>query len=179
MATGATIYKVQISLSDMDRNYYAEHKLTLALHPSEKLDRMMVRLLAFCLHASDTLEFTRGLSSVNEPALWDKDYSGQITAWIEVGQPPFDRMKKARGQAEKLYLYSFGRGRDSWWQSESRRFQSLKNLAVMHLSDEDVSQLVSIAEKKMMLTVCITDGSVFLTCGDKNITIQPMAVNEK
>lgn len=173
MAIGATIYKAQINVSNMDRHYYAEHKLTLALHPSEKLDRMMVRLLAFCLHASETLEFTRGLSSTDEPALWDKDYSGQITAWIEVGQPPFDRMKKARGRASKLYLYSFGRGLDAWWASEGNDFRTLKNLAVAKIDAEDVEQLVSLAAKNMLLTVCITDGEMFVTCGDKTVTIRP------
>lgn len=176
MAIGAKIYKAQINLSDMDRHYYAEHKLTLALHPSEKLDRMMVRLLAFCLHASETLEFTRGLSSTDEPALWDKDYGGQITAWIEVGQPPFDRMKKARGQTSKLYLYSFGRGRDAWWASEGNHFRTLKNLTVTQISNEAVEQLVTFATKNMSLTVCITDGEVLVTCGAQTVTIQPVVM---
>ncbi len=172
MAKGATIYKAIINVSDTDRNYYAEHKLTLAQHPSETLDRMMVRVLAFCLHASDTLEFTRGLSSTAEPALWDKDLTDQINSWIEVGQPPFERLKKARGQSSKLYMYTFGRGRDSWWQQEKNNYLSLPNLSVYHLDDIDVEGLVSCVSKTMDISVCITDGLIYFANNETNFTIQ-------
>ncbi len=173
MAKSATIYKAVLNLSDTDRHYYAEHKVTIALHPSETLDRMMVRVLAFCLHASDTLQFTRGLSSADEPALWDKALSGQILTWIDVGQPSFERIKKSRGLTQQLILYSFGRGCETWWTSIQSSFLTIKNLTVKHLSDSDVAQLATLAEKNMHLTVCITDGVIYINSGDKNITLEP------
>ena len=87
MAIKATIFKADCQIVDMDRHYYQDHSLTLARHPSETDERMMLRLLAFAYHASDTLAFTRGLSSSDEPDLWQKDLTGTIERWIELGQP--------------------------------------------------------------------------------------------
>ena len=173
MALGATVYKATVDISDADRHYYAEHKLTLACHPSETEARMMVRLLAFCLRAHPDLEFTRGLSTADEPDLWQKDPTGQIVEWIDVGQPALDRLKKARGRAGAVIVYSFGRGRDQWWQSEGSAIDALARLQVVHLSDEDVLSLAALAQKTMTLSVCISDGIVYLSTADATLTIQP------
>lgn len=171
MALGATIYKAKLDVSDTDRHYYAEHKLTIARHPSETEARMMVRLLAFCLHAHEDLEFTRGLSTVDEPDLWNRDATGKIMQWIDVGQPAFERLKKARGRSEKVYVYSFGRGRDHWLQAEGEAIAGLPMVELIHLNDEQVEQLTQLAGKNMSLSVCITDGSVYITRADTNITL--------
>lgn len=106
MASNATIFKAAIHIADMDRQYYQDHALTLARHPSETDERMMVRLLAFALHAHESLSFGRGVSAEEEPALWLKDLTGAIDLWIEVGQPDEKIVRRACGSRETgLHLY--------------------------------------------------------------------------
>ena len=113
MASNATIFKATMQISDMDRHYYEDHALTLARHPSETDERMMVRLLAFALHAHENLSFGRGLSSEEEPALWQKDLTGAIDLWIEVGQPDEKTIRQACGRAKQVCIYIYGgRGAD-------------------------------------------------------------------
>ncbi len=113
MARKATIYKADIQLSDIDRNLFDSLALTIALHPSETLERMTVRLLVFCINAKEHLQFTRGLSSTEEPDLWEKNLQGDIVHWIEIGQPEPARIKAALKQAERVSVYAFGKSADS------------------------------------------------------------------
>ncbi len=117
MALPSTIFKATLQISDIDRQYYGEHQLTLARHPSETDERMMVRLFAFALHADENLNFTKGLCADDEPDLWQKSLTGEIALWIDVGLPDERRVRKACGRAEKVCLYLYGgRAADLWWQ---------------------------------------------------------------
>lgn len=171
MALGATVYKAVVDVSDTDRHYYAEHKLTLARHPSETEARLMVRLLAFCLRAHQDLEFTRGLSTVDEPEVWRKDPTGQVLEWIDVGQPAFDRLKKARGRSERVFVYSFGRGREQWLQTEAEKIATLPAVTLVHLQEDEVEALAQLAAKNMSLSVCISDGVVYITSGADTVSV--------
>src|SRR3982751_4014640 len=116
MATKATVFRAELQVSDMDRHYYATHALTLAQHPSETDERLMVRLLAFALYADERLEFGRGLSSEDEPALWDRARDGEIALWIELGQPDESRVRRACGRARHVVVVNYGgQGSDMWW----------------------------------------------------------------
>ena len=116
MALKATIFKADLQIADMDRSYYADHSLTVARHPSETDERMMVRLLAFALHAGEALAFGKGLSTEDEPDLWLRDLTGVIDLWIDVGLPDEKRIRRACGRAEQVYVYSYGgHGADLWW----------------------------------------------------------------
>src|SRR5512147_2812560 len=108
MALSATTCKAELAISDMDRHYYATHALTLAQQPSETDERMMIRLLAFALFAHERLEFGKGLSTTEEPALWLKEYSGEIRLWIEVGLPDERALRKACGRAENVVVLAYG-----------------------------------------------------------------------
>ena len=134
MALKATIFKATLSIADMDRHYYADHHLTLARHPSETDERMMIRLLAFALNASDRLEFTRGLSTDDEPELWQKSLSDEIELWIELGLPEESRLRKACNRAREVVLYTYGgRAVPLWWnkhQSKLARFDNLTGSGV-------------------------------------------------
>ena len=173
MALGASVHKIDLDVSDTDRHYYAQHKLTVARHPSETLDRMMVRVLAFALNAGPDLAFGRGVSTADEPDLWEVDPTGAIIHWIDVGQPAFERLKKARSRSINQTVYSFGRGRDVWWREQGDRFGSLDSLRVLHLSDEDVAALASVADKTLTLSACISEGSVYLSAGERTVTVNP------
>ena len=117
MATKSTVFKADLQITDLDRGYYQGHSLTLARHPSETDERLMVRLLVFARHAHERLGFSRGLSTPDEPALWQKSLSGEIETWIELGQPDEKRIRKASGQAQQVYIYTYsGNSADLWWE---------------------------------------------------------------
>ena len=173
MAEKATIYKANITLSDTDRHYYAELSLTLALHPSETIERMMVRLLAYCFCATDNLSFTRGLSSVDEPDLWHKSDDGRILEWIEVGQPAPERLKKASGQAESVKVFSYGRGMDIWWAQQGAAIRALPKVSIQYFAAEDLQALQSLAAKTMQLSVTIAEQIAYVSDERTNISISP------
>lgn len=163
MAEKATVHKAVLQIADMDRHVYADFNLTLALHPSETLERMLVRLLAFCYRAEENLNFTRGLSSVDEPDLWLKHDDGRILNWIEVGQPMPDRLKKGSSQSEKVEVFTYGRGFDVWWKTHQAPIRALPKVSLYHFSAEALGEGVKLMTKTMNLSATITDGSLFLT----------------
>src|SRR3990167_3534925 len=122
MCLKSTIFKAKVQVADMDRHYYNEHSLIIARHPSETDERMMVRLLAFALHANDTLSFANGLSEPDEADLWQKDFTGDIELWIDVGQPNEKLIRKACGRSKQVVIYSYGgQVADSWWSQSSNK----------------------------------------------------------
>ncbi len=177
MALTATIFKVDLTISDMDRGYYATHALVLARHPSETDERMMVRLLAFALNADEALEFGKGLSSEDEPALWRKDLTGIIEQWIEVGLPDEKSVRKACGRARQVLLYTYGRGAAKWWQDNHDAMARPDNLTVIDLPAESTQALAQIAERTMQLQCTVQDGTAWITNGDKTVEIAPVVLN--
>jgi uncharacterized protein YaeQ len=163
MALKATICRATLQIADMDRNYYHDHVLTIARHPSETDERMMVRVLAFALHASDTLSFGRGLSAEDEPDLWQKDLTGSIEAWIDVGQPDDKRIRKACGRAGQVYVYCYG-GHSStlWWNQISDKLERTRNLTVRSIAQSASRALASLADRNMQLNCTIQDDQIWL-----------------
>lgn len=177
MALTATIFKADLTISDMDRGYYATHALVLARHPSETDERMMVRLLAFALNADEALEFGKGLSNEDEPALWRKDLTGLIEQWIEVGLPDEKSLRKACGRARQVRLYTYGRGAAKWWQDNSDAMAKPDNLTVCDLPAETTQALAKLAERTMQLQCTIQDGTAWITNGDKTVEIAPVVLS--
>ncbi|MDX1456353.1 MAG: YaeQ family protein [Marinobacter sp.] len=174
MALKATIYKVQLNIADMDRSYYADHHLTLALHPSETEERMMLRLVAFALNASDTLEFTKGISTDDEPDLWQKDLSDDIELWIDLGLPDESRIRKACNRARQVILYTYGgRAVPLWWDKIYGKLTRFDNLTVVNFPQEAGDELIELANRSMQLQVTIQDGSVGISDGERHVEIEP------
>jgi uncharacterized protein YaeQ len=174
MALTATIRKAELQISDMDRGYYASHTLTLAQHPSETDDRLMVRLLTFALNADDRLEFGRGLSVDDEPDLWRRDYTGDIELWIELGQPDESRLRKAAGRARAVQLVTYGgRAADIWWDRNASALKKLSALEVMDLPGEFVTEWGAQIERTMQWDVQIQDGEVQLTSDKAQLSVIP------
>lgn len=171
MAEKATIYKANLTLSDMDRNVYGDFNLTVALHPSETLERMMVRILAFCYRAAEHLTFAKGLSATEEPDLWLKHDNGTLLEWIEVGQPSPERLKKASSQAAAVKVFSYGRGMDIWWINNSAAIRALPKVEMRSFDAEELQQLVALADKTMNLTVTITESIAYISTANENIAI--------
>jgi len=166
MALKSTVFKAQLQLADLDRNHFGDYALTLAQHPSETNERLMVRLLAFALYAGEDLRFGNGLSSVEEAAVWEIDPTGAIRLWIEVGLPDEARLRKASGRAERLVLIAYGSRAGLWWKQNAEALQRYRNLTVIQLSGEDSEQLGRLAERNMKLAWTIQEGCVYLDGGE-------------
>ena len=173
MARGATIYRANLELSDVDRGVYAEATLTLARHPSETLERTLVRLLAFALCYEPELEFGRGVSATDEPDLWSREGDGRVRRWIEVGQPDGKRLVKAARQSERATVFAFGPGAPRWRQAQLATIDAPANLSVARLDDAFVSSLVSGADRQLRWAVTVSEGIVFLTTGGESYETSP------
>lgn len=171
MAEKATIYKVNLTLSDMDRHTYGDFNLTVALHPSETVERMMVRILAFCYCAAENLTFSKGLSSIDEPDLWLKHDNGTILEWIEVGQPAPERLKKASGQAQEVKVFAYGRGMNEWWKANALAITALPKVTTHYFSADELQQLSGLADKTMNLTVTITEAIAYVSSSTRDVTV--------
>lgn len=174
MALKATVYKATLDIADMDRQVYASHALTLACHPSETEERLMIRVLAFALFASDTLAFTRGISTDDEPDLWDKDLTGQITHWIELGTPEEARIRKGCNRAGRMTVISYNpRSAQPWWEKHRDKLARFDNLTVLFLPKTATDELAALAQRNMALNATIQDGQVWLSDASRTATITP------
>jgi uncharacterized protein YaeQ len=174
MALKATIFKVDLQIADMDRHYYGDHTLTLARHPSETDERMMVRVLAFAMHAHEALSFGKGLSTDDEPDLWQKDLTGAIDLWIDVGQPDERRILKACGRAEQVVIYSYSASSGIWWSQIAGKLDRAKNLSIVNLPSAATVALTRLAQRTMQLQCTIQDGQIWLTGGEQTVQIDPV-----
>ena len=175
MAPKATVIKAELQVTDMDRHYYASHNLTLAQHPSETVERLMVRLLAFALHADERLEFGRGLSDEDEPALWRRDYTGAIEQWIELGQPDESRLRKASGRSQQVVVVTYGgQAADAWWNRNASTLARLKNLSVIDIAAADVAAITALFDRGMRLTAMIQDGELQLMDASRTVALRPV-----
>lgn len=162
MALKSIIYKIDLNIADIDRQYYAQHSLTLAKHPSETDERVMVRLIAFALYANTALIFGKGLSDDEEPDLWQKDLTGAIELWIDVGLPTEKEIRKAAGRAKQVVVVLYGgRIADMWWAQNSKGLLKLNNLTVINLPETQA--LASLAAKSMNISSTIQDGQILFS----------------
>ena len=175
MALKSTIFKADLNVSDLDRHYYATHSLTMARHPSETDERLMVRLLAFAFHADESLVFGRGLSTEDEPALWKKDLTGAVDLWIDVGLPSEDDIRRACHRAAQVVVFAYGgRAAEIWWDGVRNKLSRFANLTVLALPVELTRELAALAQRSMQLQVSVQDGGLWLTAGDTMLHVEPM-----
>lgn len=174
MALKATIFKATLNIADMDRHYYADHHLTIAQHPSETDERMMIRLLAFALNANEHLEFTKGLSTDDEPELWQKSLSDEIELWIELGLPEEGRLRKACNRARQVILYTYGgRAVPLWWDKHHHKLSRFDNLTIVNLPQEATEALAELTHRSMSLQVTIQDGVVGIADDSRHVQLEP------
>ena len=176
MALKSTICKVVLQVSDTDRNYYAEHALTIARHPAETDERMMVRLLAFALNAHEHLVFGKGLSDTDEPELWRKSLTGVIAQWIEVGQPDEKTILRACGRADLVTVYAYRSGAELWWAPIAGHLERAKNLAVWRIPIAATQMLGQLAARSMRLQCTVQDGQVWFSDATETVEIEPVAL---
>jgi len=161
MALKSTIYKLEIILSDMDRNYYETFNLVVAQHSSETLERVGARILAFCINAQERLEFTNGLGDIEEPDILVRALDQQRSLWIDIGEPSFDRIKKASYCAREVKVYTFNSKSNIWWKNNKEQFCGL-SVSVFQFPWKNIQSLSSLLERTMQLSVSITDNSAYI-----------------
>jgi len=179
MALKATVYRAELEVSDLDRHYYASHALTLARHPSETEERLMLRLLGFALFADEHLAFGRGISTDDEPDIWLKDATGRIRQWIELGQPDERRLRRACGRADSVTLIGYGeRPFALWLEKNAAELARLPKLRILLVSDVDAAAIEGLADRNLRLTCTIQDGQVWLGDATRTVTVTPRIIQE-
>jgi len=178
MAIKSTIFKANLQIADMDRGLYATHQLTLARHPSETDERLMVRLVAFALNvpADDhggALVLARGLADADEPDLWQHSLAGELRQWIEVGQPDERRLARACGRADRVTLYVYASAAHIWWAGVQSKVARLSNLAVWQLPAAQSQALAGMAERSMQLQITVQDGQLWVGNGRDSLEVHP------
>ncbi|MCG7496515.1 YaeQ family protein [Vibrio sp. Of7-15] len=172
MALKATIYKTSINIADMDREVYLDQNLTIAQHPSETLQRMMLRIMAWALNAHEQLTFTKGLCDEDEPELWIKNYSDEIELWVELGLPDEKRLKKSSIKGQKVALYTYNKNAaEVWWKQNASVAAQYKNLSVFFVDDESMAALANAASRTMKLQVTIQDGQIWLNTEAESLLV--------
>lgn len=175
MALKATIFKAELEVSDMDRQYYASHSLTIARHPSETDERMMVRVLAFAMHAHERLEFGQRMSDQEEPDLVLKDLTGAIELWIDVGQPDEAQLRKACGRAKHVFVYAYsGHAAGKWWADSAPAFERFRNLTIVSIPAASAQEIAKFASPRMSLQCMIQEGGAMLIDGKTTVQIAPV-----
>ena len=173
MALSATIFKIVLQIADMDRHYYADHQLTLARHPSETDERMILRLLFFALYADERLCFTKGISTQEEPDLWNIDETNAITTWIELGLPDVQRIRRACGRAQTVVIGAYGgRNLTLWRERDLLEIGQLKNLTVLEIPTTQYKKLGEFVSRSMNLQCTIQEGQVWLSDCDRSQCIE-------
>lgn len=177
MALKPKIYKLRIALSDIDRDYYDTLGLTIAQHPSETLERMMVRVLAFCINAQEQLAFTKGLCAVDEPDIWVRTLDDQLALWIDVGEPAVDRIKKATRLSPAVKVYSFNSKSNVWWNQGRAKFNEL-TVSVFQFQWESIQALAALVQRTMDLSITITGDSAYVAAeaGECEVSWVPLQV---
>lgn len=179
MAIKATIYKAQLQLSDMDRHVYASPSLTIARHPSETDERMMIRVLALAMGwpadtNQGTLELAKDMWDTDEPALWHQSYSGELLHWVDVGQPDDKRLMKACGRADRVTVWAFQSSTPVWWDSMVNKLTRATKLTVWQVPTDQSQALAALAQRSMQLQVTVQDGTIWVSEGEESVEITPV-----
>ena len=183
MALKSTIFKAALQVADIDHSYYADHALTLARHPSETDERMMIRLVALALHAHQlhsvcngdgTLAFGAGLSNPDDPDLFLRDFTGQTRLWVEVGQPEDKPIIKACGKADQVVVYCFHHASEVWWRGIQGKLTRPQNLQVWRVPTEASQALVALAQRSMQLQATVQEAVLSLGDGQRTVDIEPV-----
>ena len=174
MAQKSTIFKCNLNVADMDRHVYGDFPLTIARHPSETDERMLLRILVFAIHANEALEFGRGISIDDEPDLWLKNLTGDIELWIELGTPDPDRLRKACARSRSVILYSYGkRAVPVWWEKHRKDLQRFDKLKIYQVPGDTCAKLATLAAPAMDLQCTVTDGDIWLNSDSASIEVKP------
>lgn len=183
MALKSTIFKADIQISDIDHGCYENLNLTLARHPSETDERMMMRLAALALNAHQVqnlcagdgrLGFGAGLSSPDEPDAQLTDFTGHTRLWLQVGQPEERALTKACARADVVCVYAFGSAAEVWWRSLQGKVCRLDKLHIWRIPSADAAALAALAERSMQLQATVLDGVLTISSALGVVSTEPV-----
>ena len=183
MALKSTVFKAEVQLADIDHGCYNDLALTLARHPSETDERMMVRLAALALNAHQVQDvcggdarigFGAGLSSPDEPDVQLVDFTGRTRLWIEVGQPDDKPLAKACSKADAVIVYPYGPAADVWWRGIEGKLARLDKLSVWRLPAADAQAMAALAERSLQLQATIQEGALTLSSPLGSASVEPL-----
>ncbi len=172
MAQPCIIYRANIQLSDIDRNIYETLQTTIAKHPSETEERMLVRLLAYAVCYEGDLTFTKGVAAGDEPDLWLIGPDGRVQSWIEVGLPDAERLIKASRHAEQVILFAFGSSRSIWEKQQLVKLSGMDKIKLFGIEQQFISALITTLQRSINWSLTITEGSLYLTVNAETIESQ-------
>ena len=179
MAQRSVVHKADLQIADLDRGHYADYALTIARHPSETEERMMIRLLAFAMHARPRLEFGRGLSTDDEPDLWCRDLTGAIELWVDVGLPDQRLVRKASARADEIVLLAYGNARaQAWWSAQRGPLERIANLTVYNVDASSGEAWGALVERSMRLNVTIEDAQVRISSDAASVCVEPAVLKQ-
>lgn len=180
MAIKSTVIKVKLEIADMDRHYYQDHQLTLARHPSETDLRLMARILAFALNASDSLTFSSSLSSEDdEPELSEKTLTGDIELWVAFGTPDEKWLRKASNRAKQVQVFAYGNHVvPVWWRQNEGALTRYRNLKVWELPENELAELTQLVSRGMKLQCNISEGQIWLSTDSDSFTLEPRLLKD-
>ncbi|PNQ54662.1 YaeQ family protein [Vibrio sagamiensis] len=170
MALKPTIYKFRIAISDMNHDYYDSTNLIIALHPSEKPQRMLARIFAYCLNAQSNLEFTKGLSTIEEPDLWHVKDDQSIASWIEIGEPEPERIKKATRLAQHVKVYTYNTKATVWWEKNAGKLNMLP-VDVFSFDYDTIDTVSQHLVRGTNLSIMISGSSIFVDINEQHIEL--------
>ncbi len=180
MGSKVNILRVTLDVSDLDRNYYNEHKFTLAHQPPETEIYIIARILAFTLNAHERLVYTKGTDTRHEPHLWQKDLTDALELWIEIGEPDEKRARKACARSKHVIIYTYKEGSSAiWWDQKNSKFGQLKNLSVINLPAQALEDLATLIDRTMDLQCTIQDGHVWIGNNNRTIEFDPVIWQER
>ncbi len=169
MALPSTVYRATIELAHVDRNRYASLQASVARHPSETADRLVLRLLAYALCYDEELAFTRGICAGDEPDLWAREGDGRVRLWVEVGLPDPERLLKASRHAGRVVLVAAGPSRWNWERQHLEKLAAVPNVTVLGLDQELVAALVERLERAVVWGVTVSDAIIYVDVGGETV----------
>jgi uncharacterized protein YaeQ len=170
MALTATIYNFDIELADTDRHVYESLALRVARHPSESQEYLVARLLAYLLEFADGIEFSRGVSDPDEPAIAVRDLTGAIKTWIDIGTPDAERLHKASKTAGRVAVYTHKAATQFLKQLAGERIHRAEALELYAIDRALISALVARLERRLAFSLSVTDRELYLSIGADNLT---------
>jgi uncharacterized protein YaeQ len=174
VALSATVYHIQIELSDVDRAVYETLDLRLARHPSESVRYLLTRIIAYCLCYEEGISFSKGLSTTDEPAVWVKDLQGNLRVWIEVGTPSAERLHKASKAAPRLVVFTQNDPELLKAAARARTIHKAAAIEVYALDGAFLDALGAATDRNARWVVVHTEGTLYVTTGDETFSTPVM-----
>ncbi len=170
MALSATVYHVQVDLSDVERGVYETLDLRVARHPSETMRYLLTRLIAYCLCYEEGIAFSKGLSATDDPAIWIKDLQGNLRTWIEIGTPSAERLHKASKASPRVVVFTQNDPALLQKAARSKAIHKADSIEIFALDGAFLDALEAATDRNAKWVLVHTEGMLYVTSADTNVS---------